>query len=84
LPWLRAHALHLALFAVGLVGYGAVAGDRLGKPSAAPHFVLQANAWLHGELAIAHPRGDDSITLILPHRVLIFRAGDSQWSSVNR
>jgi len=59
LPWLRAHAVHLALFAVGLVGYGAVAGDRLGKPSAAPHFVLQASAWARGELAIAHPRGDD-------------------------
>jgi hypothetical protein len=28
--------------------------------------------------------GDDSVTLILPHRVLIFRAGDRQWSSLNR
>ena len=28
--------------------------------------------------------GDDSVTLILPHRVLIFRAGDKQWSSLNR
>ena len=28
--------------------------------------------------------GDDSVTLILPHWVLIFRAGDKQWSSLNR
>jgi hypothetical protein len=28
--------------------------------------------------------GDDSVTLILPHRILIFRAGDKRWSSLNR
>ncbi len=57
--WIRAHAIHLALFAVGLVGYGALAGDRLGKQSSSPHFVLQAQAWLDGKIAIDHPRGDD-------------------------
>jgi hypothetical protein len=28
--------------------------------------------------------GDDSVTLILPHRILIFRAGSKFWTSVNR
>jgi hypothetical protein len=61
LSWLRAHAIHLTLFAIGLVGYGAVAGDRLGRPSAANHFVRQAAAWLDGDLAIRGPveRGND-------------------------
>jgi hypothetical protein len=27
---------------------------------------------------------DDSITLVLPHRILIFRAGDKLWTSLNR
>lgn len=45
--------LYAALFVIGLVVYGALAGDRLGRPSTAPHFVYQADAWLHGSLAIA-------------------------------
>jgi hypothetical protein len=50
----------LLLFLVGLVGYGAVAGDRLWRPSPAPHFVVQADAWLHGHADIAAPLpGDD-------------------------
>jgi len=57
--WLRAHAIHLALFAVGLVVYGALAGDRLGGRSSNPHFVLQADAWLRGRSTIDHPVGDD-------------------------
>lgn len=52
--------LYAVLFAVGLAVYGTVMWDRVGKQSAAPHFVLQANAWLHGTLAIEPPlRGDD-------------------------
>ncbi len=39
--------------------YGAVAGSRLGKQSSDPHFVLQADAWLHGRITITTPRGDD-------------------------
>ncbi len=27
---------------------------------------------------------DDSVTLVLPHRILVFRAGDKRWSSLNR
>jgi hypothetical protein len=44
--------LYAALFAIGLVIYGAFAWDRIGRPSPAPHFVYQADAWLGGELAI--------------------------------
>jgi hypothetical protein len=33
---------------VALVAYGAVAGNRLWHQSPAAHFVLQANAWVHG------------------------------------
>lgn len=54
----RTHAL---LFLIGLVVYGALAHDRLGKQSSDPHFVYQADAWLHGHLAIVPPppKGDD-------------------------
>jgi hypothetical protein len=52
--------LYALLFAIGLVVYGGVAWDRLGHPSADPHFVLQADAWLHGKTTIAPPLvGDD-------------------------
>jgi hypothetical protein len=52
--------LYAALFAVGLVGYGLVAWDRLGRQSSDPHFVYQADAWLHGRAAIEPPlAGDD-------------------------
>ncbi|MEZ4399459.1 MAG: hypothetical protein R3B06_05550 [Kofleriaceae bacterium] len=61
MPWLRRHTLHLALFVVGLVGYGALAGDRLWHQSSDPHFVYQADAWLHGRATISPPpaKGDD-------------------------
>jgi hypothetical protein len=52
--------LYAALFAVGLVGYGLVAWDRIATQSSDPHFVLQADAWLHGRAAIEPPlKGDD-------------------------
>jgi hypothetical protein len=52
--------LYAVLFAVGLAVYGTVMWERVGKQSAAPHFVLQANAWLHGSIAIQPPlKGDD-------------------------
>ncbi|HEX3762141.1 MAG TPA: hypothetical protein VHW23_25745 [Kofleriaceae bacterium] len=52
--------LYAALFVVGLVGYGLVAWDRLGRQSGDPHFVYQADAWLHGRAAIDPPlAGDD-------------------------
>jgi hypothetical protein len=51
----------LVLLAVGLVVFGALAGSRLGHQSTDPHFVYQADAWLHGQLAIdpPPPKGDD-------------------------
>jgi hypothetical protein len=52
--------LYAALFAIGLALYGLAAWDRIGRPSAAPHFVYQADAWLHGSAAIEPPlAGDD-------------------------
>lgn len=55
------YRIHLALFAVGLVGFGAVSGSRLWRQSTDPHFVLQADAWLSGRLDIDPKkwRGDD-------------------------
>ncbi|HKA87770.1 MAG TPA: hypothetical protein VKE22_08905 [Haliangiales bacterium] len=54
---MRAPAL---LFLVALVAYGAVAGKRLLRGSADPHFVVQADAWLHGRADIeAWPAGAD-------------------------
>lgn len=60
-PWLRRHAIPLVLFLVGLCGYGALAGSRLWHQSTDPHFVYQADAWLHGKATISPPpaRGDD-------------------------
>jgi hypothetical protein len=58
--WLARHRIHLALFAIGFVGYAAVAGSRLWRQSPDPHFVYQAEAWLRGELSIDEPvKGDD-------------------------
>jgi len=52
--------LYGALFAIGLVVYGTVAWDRVGRQSAAPHFVYQADAWLNGKASIDPPlKGDD-------------------------
>ena len=53
--------LHALLFLAGLCAYGALAHDRLRRQSSDPHFVYQADAWLHGHLAIVPPpaRGDD-------------------------
>jgi hypothetical protein len=59
--WLARHRLHLALAALGLLVFGAVAWDRLFHQSSDPHYVYQADAWLHGSLAIDPPpdKGDD-------------------------
>ena len=52
--------LYAVLFAIGLAVYGAVAWDRIWHPSPAPHFVYQADAWLHGHATIDPPlTGDD-------------------------
>lgn len=51
--------VYAALLVIGLVAYGALAGDRLTRPSAAPQFVYQADAWLHGQLHVAPPLVDN-------------------------
>lgn len=57
---MRSLRIPITLFFVGLLVYGAIAGERLFRPSPAPHFVLAADAWLHGRLDIAPPLiGDD-------------------------
>lgn len=61
MSWLGRHATPLILFAVGMAVFSAVAGSRMMRQSTDPHFVYQADAWLHGQLAIDPPpaKGDD-------------------------
>jgi len=51
--------LYAALFAIGLVVYGALAGSRITKQSQAPQFVFQADAWLHGQARVDPPLVDN-------------------------
>ncbi len=51
--------LYAALFAIGLAVYGVLAWGRIGTQSPAPQFVYQADAWLHGHLAIEPPLVDN-------------------------
>ncbi len=59
--WLSSHRIHLALFALGFVVFGLVAGSRMRRRSPDPHFVYQADAWLKGQLHIdpLPPGADD-------------------------
>jgi hypothetical protein len=50
--------LYAALFAIGLVGYGVLAWDRVFAQSPAPQYVYQADAWLHGHASIEPPLVD--------------------------
>jgi len=56
--------LYAALYVVGLLVYGVVAWDRLWKPSGAPHFVYQADAWLHGSAAVEPPLPNDDWAIV--------------------
>lgn len=56
--------LYALLFAIGLAVYGGLAWDRLGKPSSAPHFVYQADAWLHGSIEVAQPLPNDDWAVV--------------------
>jgi hypothetical protein len=51
--------LYAALFAIGLVVYGALAGSRITKQSQAPQFVFQADAWLQGQAHVDPPLVDN-------------------------
>ncbi len=61
MSWLRRHHLHVAVTLIGFAVFTLVAWDRAFHQSSDPHFVYQADAWLHGKLAIDPPpeRGDD-------------------------
>jgi hypothetical protein len=62
LRWLkdRPRITYVVLFFLGFAVYALVSGDRLRRQSPDPHFVLQADAWLNGKLAIDPPwKGDD-------------------------
>lgn len=50
------HRVELALFAGSLVAYAISSGGMLAHQSLAPHFVYQADAFLHGQLALTVPR----------------------------
>jgi len=55
----RSALVHAALFAIGLIGFGLLAWNRLGTQSPAPHFVFQADAWLHGTVKVSPPLPND-------------------------
>jgi hypothetical protein len=59
--WLEGRIAPLVLYAISLAVLASVAASRLGRQSPDPHFVFQADAWLHGHLAIDPPpeKGDD-------------------------
>lgn len=59
--WLERRWAPFALYALALVVLAGVAGTRIARQSSDPHFVYQADAWLHGKLAIDPPpqKGDD-------------------------
>jgi hypothetical protein len=57
---LRSARIYVGLYVVGLLVFGSVAGGPLWTTSSAPHFVYQADAWLHGHLDIRDGvAGDD-------------------------
>ena len=57
---LRRHAPEVGLFAFSLAVLAAFSGPRLVHQSHAPHFVYQADAWLHGELHLRVTPPDDN------------------------
>jgi hypothetical protein len=72
--WMSRHRWPLAAFALTLVVYGAVAGNRLRRRSTDPHFMAQAAAWLSGRLDIERwpPNADD------PAKVEVVRLKDGR------
>jgi hypothetical protein len=59
--WLERRWAPFVLYALALAALTAVAARRIAHQSSDPHFVYQADAWLHGKLAIDPPpqKGDD-------------------------
>ncbi len=59
--WLQRRWCLLVLYAFAALVLTATAGTRIARQSPDPHFVYQADAWLHGQVAIEPPpeKGDD-------------------------
>src|SRR5690606_13965243 len=55
LRWPERRWAPLVLCGLGRLVFGAVAGNRRKRQSPDPHFVVQADAWLHGQHAIDPP-----------------------------
>jgi hypothetical protein len=53
-----AHEFEIGLFLVSLLVLSLFSGSRLVHPSRAPHFIYQADAWLHGQLSLRVPPPD--------------------------
>lgn len=51
--WLREHRLELGATAVAFIGFAAFSAKMLLRQSGAPHFVYQADAFVHGRLALS-------------------------------
>jgi hypothetical protein len=60
----RRLALPLGLYAFGVAVFAVVAWNRLWVPSTAPHFAVQAEAWLRGELSIRPPLPPDDVAKV--------------------
>ncbi len=61
MAWLRAHRLEVALLAGSFALLALFSGPRFYRQSHAPHFIYQADAWLHGQLhlRVAPPDEND-------------------------
>jgi hypothetical protein len=58
MSWLRAHRLEMALLAGSFAALALFSGPRFDRQSHAPHFIYQADAWLHGQLHLRVPPPD--------------------------
>jgi hypothetical protein len=58
--WWRRNRLHLAIFGIALCVFCATSANRMLKQSDGPHFVYQADAFLHGQLENRLPAPNDN------------------------
>src|SRR5512141_2751546 len=60
MSWLRSRQLEVALLVGSFAVLALFSGARLAPQSRAPHFIYQADAWLHGQLHLRVPPPDDN------------------------
>src|SRR3990172_6078452 len=60
MAWLRAHRLEVALLAGSFALLALFSGPRFSRQSHAPHFIYQADAWLHGQLHLRASPPDEN------------------------